>query len=100
MCMACEEMALYYAYLDAVEEAKLRTQPWECEITLFPQESDDRALRDANASPAPIARAAAPARKSVGKPAAKAGGKSAAKSAAKSARKPAAGSGFSCDAPE
>jgi hypothetical protein len=37
MCMACEEMQLFYAYLDAVEEAKRKAQPWECEVTVFPQ---------------------------------------------------------------
>ena len=37
MCMACEEMSLYYAYLDAVEEAKRKAQPWECEVTVIPQ---------------------------------------------------------------
>ena len=37
MCMACEEMQLFYAYLDAVEEAKRKAQPWECEVTVIPQ---------------------------------------------------------------
>ena len=37
MCMACEEMELFYAYLDAVEEAKRKAQPWECEVTVIPQ---------------------------------------------------------------
>ena len=35
--MACEEMDLFYAYLDAVEEAKRKAQPWECEVTVIPQ---------------------------------------------------------------
>jgi hypothetical protein len=35
MCMACEEMQLYYAYLDAVEEAKRKAQPWQCEVTVI-----------------------------------------------------------------
>ena len=35
--MACEEMDLFYAYLDAVEEAKRKAQPWQCEVTLIPQ---------------------------------------------------------------
>jgi hypothetical protein len=35
--MACEEMQLFYAYLDAVEEAKKKAQPWECQVTVFPQ---------------------------------------------------------------
>jgi hypothetical protein len=37
MCMACEEMQLFYAYLDAVEEQKRKAQPWECEVTIIPQ---------------------------------------------------------------
>ena len=40
MCMACEEMQLFYAYLDAVEEAKRKAQPWQCEVTVFPQPDD------------------------------------------------------------
>jgi hypothetical protein len=36
--MACEEMQLFYAYLDAVEEAKRKAQPWQCEVTIFPEE--------------------------------------------------------------
>lgn len=35
MCMACEEMALFHAYLDQIEEEKRRAQPWECEVTLI-----------------------------------------------------------------
>ena len=35
--MACEEMDLFYAYLDAVEEAKRKAQPWQCEVTVIPQ---------------------------------------------------------------
>ncbi len=49
MCMACEEMDLYYRYLDAVEEAKRKAQPWECEVTVFPQ---DGAPSIASAKPA------------------------------------------------
>jgi hypothetical protein len=33
-------MELYYRYLDAVEEAKRLAQPWQCEVTLFPQGED------------------------------------------------------------
>jgi hypothetical protein len=40
MCMACEEMDLFYRYLDAIEEAKRRAQPWQCEVTVFPQTDD------------------------------------------------------------
>ena len=38
--MACEEMDLYFRYLDAIEEAKRRAQPWQCEVTVFPQDRD------------------------------------------------------------
>ncbi len=38
--MACEEMQLFYAYLDQVEEAKRKAQPWECEVTVFPQDGE------------------------------------------------------------
>ena len=47
MCMACEEMDIYYRYLDAIEVAKRRAQPWQCEVTVFPQGDD--------AKPAPAA---------------------------------------------
>jgi hypothetical protein len=40
MCMACEEMQLFYAYLDQVEEAKRKAQPWECEVTVISQGSE------------------------------------------------------------
>ena len=40
MCMACEEMQLFHAYLDQVEEAKRRAQPWECEVTVIPQDGE------------------------------------------------------------
>jgi hypothetical protein len=43
--MACEEMEFFYRYLDAAEEAKRKAQPWECEVTVFPQ-------TDATATPA------------------------------------------------
>lgn len=52
MCQACEEMQLYYAYLDAVEEAKRKAQPWECEVTLIPQGDDPPATQAATAKPA------------------------------------------------
>ena len=36
MCMACEEMQLYYAYLDMIEEEeKRKSQKWECEVTVI-----------------------------------------------------------------
>src|SRR5438876_11264429 len=77
MCMACEEMQLFYAYLDAVEEAKRKAQPWECEVTVFPP-------ADAPAAEASAASVAQPA--NVAKP------------VKKPAMRPA--SGFSCDEPE
>jgi hypothetical protein len=46
MCLACEEMALYYAYLDAIEEEKRKAQPWQCEVTVI-------APADGGAAPAP-----------------------------------------------
>jgi hypothetical protein len=46
--MACEEMQLFYAYLDAVEEQKRKAQPWECEVTIIPQ--GDEASKPAGAS--------------------------------------------------
>ena len=49
MCMACEEMQLFYAYLDAVEEAKKKAQPWECQVTVFPQ-ADEPAAAEAPAA--------------------------------------------------
>jgi hypothetical protein len=49
MCMACEEMDIYYRYLDAIEEAKRRAQPWQCEVTVFPQ--DDEAKPAAATTP-------------------------------------------------
>ena len=51
MCMACEEMQLFYAYLDAVEEAKRKAQPWECQVTVFPQ-TDEPAVETPAAEPA------------------------------------------------
>jgi hypothetical protein len=53
MCMACEEMQLYYAYLDAVDEAKRKAQPWECEVTVIPQ--DGEAAPAVNAAKKPAA---------------------------------------------
>ncbi len=47
MCMACEEMDMFYAYLDQVEQAKRMAQPWECEVTLIGD--------DGVAKPAPVA---------------------------------------------
>ena len=47
MCMACEEMDMFYAYLDQVEQAKRMAQPWECQVTLIGD--------DGVAKPAPVA---------------------------------------------
>lgn len=59
MCMACEEMQLYYAYLDAVEEAKRKAQPWECEVTVIPQGDELAAASTAKVTPAPAAKSGA-----------------------------------------
>ena len=41
MCDACMEMELYFAYLSDVEAKKQleqqAAQPWQCEVTVFPQ---------------------------------------------------------------
>lgn len=50
MCMACDEMNMFYAYLDAVEQAKRMAQPWECEVTLI---GDDGVPRTVS-KPAPV----------------------------------------------
>ena len=83
MCMACEEMQLYYAYLDAVEEAKRKAQPWQCEVTLIAQGDE---------ATAPVAATSAmPSKSKSSKP------KSSKSNSAKSmAAKP----GFACDNPE
>ena len=47
MCMACEEMQLFYAYLDSVEEAKRKAQPWECEITIIGPNGEARPVAPA-----------------------------------------------------
>ena len=83
MCMACQEMDLYYAYLDALEDAKRKAQPWQCEVTLIPE-------GDAAEPVAAATKVAAPA---------EAAGKSAVRTTAKSAVK-SAKPGFACDEPE
>jgi hypothetical protein len=52
MCMACEEMQLFYAYLDAVEEEKRKAQPWQCEVTVIPQDDDAQTAPPAKPAPA------------------------------------------------
>jgi hypothetical protein len=57
MCMACEEMQLFYAYLDAVEEAKRKAQPWQCEVTVIPQ-GDEAATAAPKAAAKPVPQSA------------------------------------------
>ena len=56
MCMACQEMDLYYAYLDALEAEKRKAQPWQCEVTVIAPAGE--------AAPAPAAAKPAKAAKS------------------------------------
>ena len=53
MCQACDEMDLYYRYLDAVEEAKRLAQPWECEVTVIPQAGEAPSVAAAKPATAP-----------------------------------------------
>ncbi|MCX7310533.1 MAG: hypothetical protein WCG92_01900 [Hyphomicrobiales bacterium] len=55
--MACEEMDLLYAYLDAVEEAKRKAQPWECQVTVIPQDGEAVPAAASSAQAAKPARA-------------------------------------------
>jgi hypothetical protein len=50
--MACEEMDMFYAYLDAVEQAKRMAQPWQCEVTLIGDDGVARPAEPASATPA------------------------------------------------
>ena len=50
MCMACEEMQLFYAYLEQVEEAKRKAQPWQREVTVVPQGDEAEAATPAAAA--------------------------------------------------
>ena len=59
MCMACEEMQLYYAYLDAVEEEKRKAQPWQCEVTVIAPADEPAGGRRARPPPPKAAAAAA-----------------------------------------
>jgi hypothetical protein len=61
MCMACQEMELYYAYLDALEAEKRKAQPWQCEVTIIP-EGHDPAAAMAGSSSAPKAKPATSAK--------------------------------------
>jgi hypothetical protein len=59
--MACEEMQLYYAYLDAIEaEEKRRAQPWQCEVTVIERVDETPATADPPSSQSPIAAPAKP----------------------------------------
>jgi hypothetical protein len=52
MCMACEEMQLYYAYLDAVEaEEKRKAQPWQCEVTVIAPADEASAAAEPSSTP-------------------------------------------------
>jgi len=52
MCMACEEMQLFYAYLDAVEEEKRKSQPWQCEVTIIAPVDEQAEEKPVAATPA------------------------------------------------
>ncbi len=49
MCMACPEMELYYAYLDAIEEEKRKSQPWQCEVTVIGPDGRPKVIQSAAA---------------------------------------------------
>jgi len=55
MCSACMEMDLYFAYLSDVEAQKQfeqqKSQPWQCEVTVMPQD-DAKPASGATAAPA------------------------------------------------
>jgi hypothetical protein len=55
--MACEEMQLFYAYLDAVEEAKKKAQPWECQVTVFPQTDEPAVETPVETAKSPVKKA-------------------------------------------
>jgi hypothetical protein len=49
--MACDEMNMFYAYLDAVEQAKRMAQPWECEVTLIGDDGVPRPMPKPESEP-------------------------------------------------
>jgi hypothetical protein len=50
--MACEEMQLYYAYLDAMEaEEKRKAQPWQCEVTVIVPADEASANTEPSSAP-------------------------------------------------
>ena len=61
--MACEEMQLYYAYLDAVEEEKRKSQPWQCEVTVIAPADEPIAAKPVAAKPVAAKPATAAARR-------------------------------------
>jgi hypothetical protein len=50
--MACEEMQLFYAYLDAIEEEKRKSQPWQCEVTIVAPADEPAAAKQSTSAPA------------------------------------------------
>jgi hypothetical protein len=54
MCDACMEMELYFAYQSEVEARKAAerqaAQPWQCEVTVFPQDAAVPASTDSIAT--------------------------------------------------
>jgi hypothetical protein len=85
MCMACQEMEIYYAYLDAVEAEKRMAQPWQCEVILFPAEDETpQPAAKSEAEPLPDFIKSPPVRPARGK-------------RGKAKAKPSA---FACDTPE
>jgi hypothetical protein len=56
--MACEEMQLFYAYLDAIEEEKRKAQPWQCEVKVFPQTDTQAAPAETPEKPAAASKSA------------------------------------------
>lgn len=52
MCMACDEMQLYYAYLDMIEEQeKRKAQPWQCEVTVIASADETPAVAEPASAP-------------------------------------------------
>ena len=60
MCDACLEMELYFSYLSEVEAKKQlekqAAQPWQCEVTVLPQEEDAATPANASAAAKPKSR--------------------------------------------
>ncbi len=56
MCDACLEMELYFSYLSEVEAKKQlekqAAQPWQCEVTVLPQDDEAAPAVDAAAQSA------------------------------------------------